>query len=58
MSEVTIAVRRMIEYICGVRMPRLRPIVATMISIAPRAFMPAPSESPSQWPSRASRAPP
>ena len=57
MREVAIAVRRMIEYIFGVRIPRVRPIVATMISIAPRAFIPAPRESASQCPSRVKRAP-
>ncbi len=57
MSEVTIATMRMMEYISAVRIPRLKPMVATMISMAPRAFMPAPSERASQWPSLLTRAP-
>jgi hypothetical protein len=57
MTDVTTATMRMMEYISAVRIPRLKPMVATMISIAPRAFIPAPSESASQWPSRLARAP-
>ena len=47
-SDVTTATMRMIEYISAVRIPRVKPMVATMISMAPRAFMPAPSDSASQ----------
>jgi hypothetical protein len=39
MNEVTIAIMTMIENISGVRIPRARPIVATTIPIAPRAFI-------------------
>ena len=38
-NEVTIAIMTMIENICGVRIPSDRPMVATTISIAPRAFI-------------------
>ncbi len=51
------AMTTMIEYISLVSTPKLRPMVATMISSAPRAFMPAPSDRASQWPRRLSRAP-
>ena len=49
MSEVAIATMTTIEYISTLSTPRLRPMVATMISIAPRAFIPEPSASRSQW---------
>ena len=56
-SDVTTATIRMMEYISAVRMPRVKPMVATMISMAPPAFMPAPRDNASQWPWRLARAP-
>ena len=47
-NDVTIATMTMIENICGVRMPSDRPMVATTISIAPRAFMATAIEAASQ----------
>ncbi len=47
-NDVTIATMTMIENICGVRIPSDRPMVATTISIAPRAFMATAIEAASQ----------
>ena len=46
--EVTIAITTMMENICCVRIPSARPIVATTIPIAPRAFMATAIEAASQ----------
>ncbi len=39
MKDVTMATMTMIENICGLKIPSDRPMVATTISMAPRAFM-------------------
>ena len=49
MSDVVIAMITMIENMSCVRIPTWSPIVATMISIAPRAFSPAPRLRAVQW---------
>ncbi len=47
-NDVTIATTTMMENICGVRIPSERPMVATTIPIAPRAFMATAIEAASQ----------
>jgi hypothetical protein len=49
MSDVAMAMTTMIENMSCVRMPSWRPTVAMMISIAPRAFRPAPKLRAVQW---------
>ena len=43
--EVAIATSTITVYICGVRIPRLKPSSATTISMPPRAFMPVATAS-------------